>query len=116
MFGTFPKAFSQVATSQGCNFPSGNFPKVRLGVAGCNAARMGYGSSGAARKGWGPSATARVDFGSCRLGNCTFGKLSLGKIPLGSCNLGKILFNIFKTCLSFHYCKNGTLSGRTGHL
>ena len=27
--GTFPKAFSQVATSQMCNFPSGNFPKVR---------------------------------------------------------------------------------------
>ena len=36
VFGTFPKAFSQVtifqvATSQMCNFRSGNFLKVRLG-------------------------------------------------------------------------------------
>ena len=31
MFGTFPKAFSLKATSQECNFPSGNFPKVMLG-------------------------------------------------------------------------------------
>jgi len=44
--GIFPRAtsqvtFSQIATSQMCNFSSGNFPKVRLdplrgGAAGCN--------------------------------------------------------------------------------
>ena len=40
----FPKATSQVATSLMFNFPSGNFPKVRLGgAAGCiGAERFGY--------------------------------------------------------------------------
>ena len=65
-----------------CDFPSGNFQKIRLG------------SLRRRRLQWGPSAASRTDFGSCRLGNCTFGKLLLGKIPLGSCRFGKILLEI----------------------
>ena len=57
---------SQAATSLKCNFPSGNFPKVRLGPLRRR------------RLEWGPSAAARTDFGSCRLVNCTFGKIPLG--------------------------------------
>jgi len=29
--GMFPRAISEVATFKMCNFPSGKFPKVRLG-------------------------------------------------------------------------------------
>ena len=71
--GWLPKcAICQVATFQMCNFPSGNFPKLRLDLH---------------RLHWtgGQSAAARIGLGSCRLGNCTFRSLPLGKIPLGSC-------------------------------
>ena len=47
-----------------CNFPSGNFPKVRLGPL--------------RRRNEGPSIAARTD-----LGSCTVGKLPLGENPLG---------------------------------
>ena len=80
-----PIWISQLATSQMCNFPRGNFPKVRLGPL----RRHKWGPSAAAWTGYGPSAAARTDLGSCRLGKCTFWKLLLGKIPLGSCHLGK---------------------------
>ena len=72
--GIFPRVTSQVATSQMCNVPSGNFPKVRFGL----------------RWARGPSAAAMNLWSWC-LGNWTFGKLSLGKISLGSSHLGKIL-------------------------
>ena len=41
MTGILPKAFSQVATSQICNFPSGNSLKARLGPLRCLRARGG---------------------------------------------------------------------------
>ena len=44
VLGFFPKNFSQVATFKMCNFPSGSFPKDKLGAAGCNggqALRLG---------------------------------------------------------------------------
>ena len=105
MLGIFPKAFpqgrySQVATSQMCNFPNRNFPKVRLCLLRRRKAAMGaeqcdyYGlgrPSAAARTGCGPNAASRTDWGSCRLGNFTFGKFLLGKIALGSYRLGKYL-------------------------
>ena len=88
---------SQVATSLMCNFPSDNFPKVRLGLLGRRMLQ------------WGPSAVARKD-----LGNCTVVKFPIGKIHLGSCRLGKkplgeyltfiyLLFHRFTNLLSFRY-------------
>ena len=58
VLGTIPKAFSQVTTSQMCNFPSGDFPNEHLrlglvfwGAVGCND---------------GPSAAARTSEGAER--------------------------------------------------
>ena len=91
--GSSSREFSQVATSQMCNFPSGNFPKVRLGPL--RRRRLQWGPSVAACMGQGAErrgqnrveadccCAARTDLGSCRLGNCRFGKLPLGKNPLG---------------------------------
>ena len=78
---------SQVGTSQMCNFPSGNFPKVRFDLLRRQGLRLGWarGPNTATSTGSGPSAGARTDLGSVPLGNCTFGKLPLGKIPSGSC-------------------------------
>ena len=74
-----------------CNFPSGNFPKVRLGpLRRCRlqwgpraAARMCKGPKTMDRTGWGPSAAARTDLPSCSLGNFIYGKMPFGKKPLG---------------------------------
>ena len=53
VFGTFQKDFSQVATSQMCNFPNGNFPKVRF-LGPLRHRRVQLGLSAAARMGyWG---------------------------------------------------------------
>ena len=95
--GIFPRVtswmtISQVATSQVCNFPSGNSPNVRLGPLRHR------------RLQWGPSAAARKDLGSCGVGNCTFGKFPLGKIPLGSCHLGKILWESTLHLINYTYC------------
>jgi len=56
-----------VATSQMCKFPSGNFPKIRLGFLLRRRLQLG------------PRAVARTELGSCRVGNCTVRKLPLGK-------------------------------------
>jgi len=77
-----------------CNFPSGKFPKVRLGpLRRC-------------RLQWGPSATTRMGLraercGWDRLGKLPLGKFhiwevstwknTLGKLPLGKNPLGKYL-------------------------
>ena len=92
---------SQVAASQMCNFPSGNFPKVRLGPL--RRSRLQCEPSTADRMGWGTKrcsqnrlrlrTTARIHLGSYRMGNWTFGKLPHGKIPLESCPLGNILWD-----------------------
>ena len=89
-------AISQAATSLMCNFPSSNFPKVRLLQWGPSAAaRMGQ---GAERRGQNRLEAERCD--QDRLGKLhwenTLGKLSLGKIPLGSCHLGKYLWESTK--------------------
>ena len=65
-------------------FPSYNFPKVRL--CPLRSRRLTWGPSPAARTGFRPSATARTDLRSCRSGNCI-----LGKMPLGKNHLGKYL-------------------------
>ena len=85
-----------VAASQMCNFPSGNFPKVRLGPL--RRSRLQCEPSTADRFGWGTKrcsqnrlrlrTAARIHLGSYRMGNCTFGRLPHGKIPLESCPLG----------------------------
>jgi len=61
-----------------CNFPGGNFLKVRLGPLRRRRLQWDGELSTTARTGWGPSAAARTELGSCRLGNCTFWKLALG--------------------------------------
>ena len=86
-----------VAASQMCNFPSGNFPKVRLGPL--RRSRLQCEPSTADRFGWGTKrcsqnrlrlrTAARIHLGSYRMGNCTFGKLphgenTLEKLPLGT--------------------------------
>ena len=68
-----------------CNFPSGNFPKVRLGPL----RRRGLQWEGQSAAAKGPSAAVRIDLASCRLGNYTFRNLPLGEIPLGKLLLGK---------------------------
>ena len=63
------------------NFPSGNFPKVRLGLL--RRRRLHQGPSAAARMGIeGQSAAACTDLESFCLGNCTLRKCChLGKYP-----------------------------------
>ena len=85
---------SQVATPLMFKFPSGHFPKVKLGPLRRRMLQLG--PSDAARRpsarleqDGGPSAAGRTYLGSCHLGNCTFGKLPLGKKTLRSCHLGK---------------------------
>ena len=122
MKGTFPKDFSQVATSQGyypkCHlpkgiFPSGNFlnvqfPKRQLPKSALAAAlspqyvpatALGPISNPcrSARPppiaACGPSEGVTRPLESCRLGHhCTFGKLLLGKFSLGKSPLGKCLW------------------------
>ena len=103
--GRLPKwQFPQVTTFQLCNFPSGNFPKVMIGlwdVSGCNgnqALWLGWARGRAPRleQAGGPSAAARTDLGSCRLKKCIFRNLPFGTIPLGSCHLRKCLLESTK--------------------
>ena len=56
--GIFPGGSSQVTISKMCNFQSGNFPMVRLGLWGA----PGYNEDRALRLGWarGPNAAART--------------------------------------------------------
>ena len=51
-------SISQMETSQMCNFPNGNFPKVMLGPMRHH--RLQWGPSAAARMDWGPTAAART--------------------------------------------------------
>ena len=77
MLSTFPKAFSQVATSQMYNFPKA-FSQVTTSQM-CNF----------------PMGDERCDWGSCRLGNYTFGKLPFRKNPLGKYLTSKKRYTIF---------------------
>jgi len=77
---------SQVATSQMYIFPSGNFPKVRLGLLRRRRLQRGR----TLQLGWarGPNAAARTDLGSCRpqklnIWEITIWKNTLGQLPLG---------------------------------
>ena len=88
MSGTFPKNFSQVATSQGyfpkckifqlCNFPNGNFPSLSLSQRSTTACS----SLGA----WpdSPSSALGLHFSlrGLRKPNLTFGKLPLWKFHI----------------------------------
>ena len=85
----FSKGISPRATSQGINYPSGNFPQALGGAAGCN--------------GDGPGATARTGQGAKRRGQnmragwgerC--GKDKLGKLPLGKNPLGKYVTSNYR--------------------
>ena len=49
MLGIVSKVFSQVENSQLCNFPSSNFPKVRLGLPRAPHAAMGERGRGSER-------------------------------------------------------------------
>ena len=90
MLCTFPKAFPQGqhpndsflnGNFQMCNFPSGNFPKVRpseapqatMGAERCGKDGLGGQAPRLEQAGL-PSAAARTDLGSCRLGSCLLGK------------------------------------------
>jgi len=70
----FPWVFSQVATSQMCNFPSGNFPSLSL-VAALDPQ---------------PVLVAALDSLAAALGpHCSLRRLKEGLTkPLGSCHLG----------------------------
>ena len=86
----FPKAIFQgtiyqVATSQVCNFLSGNLPKVRLGPL--RRRRLQWGSSAAARMGWGGRAL--------RLG-LTWKVAAWEIAHLGSFHLGKYPWEVEK--------------------
>ena len=87
LYDIFPRATFQVPTSQMFNFPSVNFPKVRIGPL--RRCRLQWGR--ALRLGWPRGQTlwlrgrtmrlGRTWEASCCLGNFTFGKLPLGEIP-----------------------------------
>ena len=90
--GLFPQTTSQVATSQLCNFISGNFPIVQFHkrqLPKCTL-RIGKTLWGLAGCIEGSSAAASTGLGSCRLGNFTFGKLLFGSYHLGTCLIGKM--------------------------
>ena len=84
----------QVATSQVCNFPSGNFPKVRLGPL--RRCRLQWGR--ALRLGWAGGRVLRLgqtwEVAAWEIAHLW--KLPFGKISLGSCHLGKILWESTK--------------------
>ena len=88
MLGNFPRVFSQVATSQMCIFPSGNFPDVHFPSWGkCRFSYIGKLPLGklsfgkmyiwevAAREVviWEVAAWETAHLGSCNLGNCHLG-------------------------------------------
>ena len=84
----FPRATSQVtasqlATSQLCNFPSGNFLKVRLGPL--RRCRLQKGPSAVARIGQGAERS-----GQNRLGAECCGQNILGKLPLGKLHIWEV--------------------------
>ena len=102
---TFPRTTSQVtisivATSQLCNFPSGNFLMVRLGIL--KRRRKQWGTIAAARKG---QCGRALRLGGARvaercgvnrlvklpLGISHFCEVATWEIPLGSCRFGKCL-------------------------
>jgi len=87
MLGTFPKDFSQVATFQMFNFPSGNFPKVRLGPL--RRRRLQWGPIAAARMREGPKTMARTGWDrALRLGQTC--QVAAWEISfMGRCHLGK---------------------------
>ena len=65
--GIFPRATNQVTTFQMCNFPSGKFPKVRLGLLRRRRLQCG------------PSPAARTDFAAWEIAQ--WGYCHLGKYP-----------------------------------
>ena len=89
-----------------CNFPSGNFPKVRLGPLnrrrqGGRALRLGSakGLSAEARTGLGAEHCGLDRIGKLPLGKLHIWKVvtwenTLGKLPLGKNPLGKYIPNI----------------------
>ena len=84
----FPKGFSQMATSQLCNFPNGNFPTLSWPQRAAPIAACGT------------SKNLTYPLGSCRLRICTYGKLPLGKLllkgtPPGENAFGKIPNTVF---------------------
>ena len=90
MLGTFPRVFSQVATSQMCIFPSGNFPNVHFPSWGkCRFSYMGKLPLGKLSFGkmyiWEVAAWETAHLGSCNLGNCHLGSCpwenAFGKVP-----------------------------------
>ena len=86
----FPRVFSQVATSQMCNFP-----KVRLGHLRYRKLQLGGGSTAALLLFREPNAADKTGYGAkrCRLGKLPFRKLhswevatwenTHGKLPVG---------------------------------
>ena len=126
VLGIFPKAFSQVTispmgTSQMCNFPSGNFPKVTLGLlklqwgVECCGQDRASGPSAAARKGqwaerggsnetvrralwlgWhrGQSAAARAYGGPSAVERTDLASFCLGNFTFGKLPLGKMPLGI----------------------
>ena len=96
--GIFPRAtsqvtISQVVTSQMCNFPSGNFSKVRLGPL--RRRWLQRGPRAAVRMGLGAKLNGQNRLGAKRCGQDKLGKLSLGKlhnweIPTSENTLGKL--------------------------
>ena len=81
VLGTFPaKGIFSRATSQMCNYPNGNFPKVRLGPL--RHCRLQWGQNAAARMGQG----AKYN-GQNRLWAESCGQERLGKLLLGNLHI-----------------------------
>ena len=115
--GIFPRATSkvtifQVATSKMCNFPSGNFPKVRLSIL--RRRRLQWELSAAAKMDWRAECRGQNRMGgrALRLGQTwevTAWENILWKLPLGENLLGKYLTYLVME-------KGSTLSWNTGVL
>ena len=101
--GVFPRAIPLMIISQMCNFPSGNFPKVRLGPLRRRAlqwepsaaARMGQGTERCGQKGLGDRALQLVQARGrvLRLG-LTWEVAAWELAQLGSCHLGRYTWEV----------------------
>ena len=72
--GNFPRVLFEAATSQLCNFPSGNFPSLSWPQRSASLSFLVTSLS---------LQPAAPQEGNCRLVYLTFGKLLLGKLSLG---------------------------------
>ena len=101
--GIFPRAASQVtiskvATSQICNFPSGNFLMVRLDLL--RRPRLQWGPSAATRKGQGCRA---MRLGKARVAE-RCGQNRLGKLPLGKVSINNIIYGTSYNIYDIYIC------------